>query len=114
MKVTIDGKQYKVIKLAGRGSVGDLNWGANYDRTKEVLEQELESLKQHFGEKVLLTGGGGGGLRLATLVSAEIIRWDEERYALRAHLTGDSLPNGRPDFNPYIDSWQISALELVA
>lgn len=102
--------------IAGRGSLGDINWGAA-GRSLTVLKSELRELKKHIGQRVLLTGGGGPGGSIATLKSAIIVKEGYMRGmpGLKVYLTnidpkygGIGRSGGREAFDPWIDSWQIS------
>jgi len=97
-------------KIAGRGELGNLNWGADFSRSKRTLQKELKELKKHIGEKVLLTGGGGHRASHHTLVDA----WIEpcgKRWALQAKVTPSISASMGEFFTPYLDSWQISVIE---
>lgn len=99
--------------IAGLGELGDLNWCATFDNDEKRLEPQLRRLRRHYGERVLLTGGGGSGAHLATLVAARIVkergRNGEPWVALQVDLKRVKPPLcGRSTFSPYINSWQIS------
>ena len=98
-------------KIAGRGEVGNLNWGADFTRSKKTLNKELQALRQHIGEKVLLTGWGGGNVRRVTLKDAWIEPYDDKKWALVARLSPSPFTWMDEDFTPYLDSWQISIIE---
>lgn len=102
--------------IAGRGSVGDINWGVA-GRSLTVLKKELIELNKHIGERVLLTGGGGPGGSIATLKGARIVKegYMRGKPGLKVFLTGIDPKyggigkfGGRESFDPWIDSWQIS------
>jgi hypothetical protein len=113
-------KQWTLI--AGRGSLGDMNWGVDFKngRPLEQLQKELAELEKHYGETVLLTGGGGYTASLATLHSAEILPNGIGNHpSLQANLTvtkGDMCDYNQKtwkktkphNMTPYMDSWQIS------
>ena len=98
--------------IAGRGKLGDTNWGATFDNNRKPLERQLRELKKHFGETVLLTGGGSLGKSwTATLINAEILPMGDN-LGLRAYLENVTPPMHCDDdkFEPWINSWQISVL----
>ncbi len=100
-------QQHAWYKIAGRGKLGDMNWGADFSsNVTQNLHRTAEKLKEHTGEKVLLTGGGGYGYNVGVLTGAEV---DYARNAVRVHLR-DLQPKmgGRTEFSPLIGSWQIS------
>jgi hypothetical protein len=97
-------------KIAGRGALGDTNWGAA-GRPLPVLKKELVELKKHIGEEVLLTGGGGPGGNLAILKGASIVKegFMVGQPALKVRLVViKGVMAGSTNFDPWIDSWQIS------
>lgn len=98
-------------KIAGRGELGDLNWGANFTRSKEALKRELRKLQKHIGERVLLTGGGGNRASYHTLENAWIERFDDEKWGLKAELSPSPFEWQEDNFTPWLDSWQISIIE---
>lgn len=97
-------------KIAGRGELGHLNWGADFSRSKRVLEKELKELKKHMGEEVLLTGGGGSRVSYHKLIKAWIGKYGKNKWTLQAKLRPGLDRNGG-SFTPYLDSWQISITE---
>lgn len=100
----------RVTKIAGRGKPGDWNWGW-VPRSESEIEKELQILRRHLGQIVLLSGGGGPGVNLAVLEDAWIERMGNGEKALRVKLTHLTPPlGGRDTFTPYVGSWQISAL----
>ena len=107
----------KAKLIAGRGEIGDSNWGANFDRNKAKLERQLKRLKRHIGERIMLTGGGSFGKAwFGILENPRIVPFGDNALALQVTLR-DLLPRmseGRlseDTFEPYINSWQISAIE---
>jgi len=98
--------------IAGRGKLGDMNWGAEFDNNAEALKPQLEELRKHIGETVLLTGGGSffGTYWTALLADANIVPFGNDgKVALQAKLSCVNPPlGGKTDFEPYINSWQIS------
>lgn len=112
------------VKIAGRGSLGDVNWGVDFKngRPLDQLQKELAELEKHYGETVLVTGGGGFGASLATLHSAEIVPSGiGDHPSLQANITvtegemcdwnWDKKPhkkNKPHNMTPFLDSWQIS------
>jgi hypothetical protein len=110
------GENVRVRKVAGRGKLGDMNFGADFNYTSEEgLRSEFEELKKHIGEVVVLSGGGGWDFHFGVLKSVEMVDVEVDgsvRKAIRVtldHLTPSMA--GRREFSPYIDSWQISVLE---
>lgn len=89
-------------------------------RPLDQLQKELTELEKHYGETVLVTGGGGFGGSLATLHRAEILPEGIGYHpSLKAYLTitkGDmcdynekTWKKTKPtEFDPWLDSWQIS------
>ena len=104
-----------VRKIAGRGRLGNWNWGATVIRDEKVLLEELKELKKHIGEKVLLTGGGGPGAHIGKLVDAwleDYTYMNKKGKGLRVRLVDLDPPiAGMREFTPWIDSWQISVFE---
>lgn len=97
--------------LAGRGALGDINWGANFDNDRSKLKPQLERLKKYIGQKVYVSGGGGfPGFAKAVLLGAKIVKFGPKAVALQAHLkTADKrLADDNGVFHPFINSWQIS------
>lgn len=97
--------------IAGRGKLGDRNWGADFTRPLGELQSELVELRAHKGEVVLLTGGGGSGAHLCVLKDALLTTvGDSSKHAVKVmleHVTPSMGMRGSR-FDPYIDSWQIS------
>ncbi|MFX0210536.1 MAG: hypothetical protein ACFFDT_31440 [Candidatus Hodarchaeota archaeon] len=98
-------------KIAGRGELGHLNWGADFSRSKKVLQEELKELQKHIGEKVMLTGGGGHEASYHTLKRAWIERFNDEKWGLRAELEPSPFHWQKENFTPWLDSWQISIIQ---
>jgi hypothetical protein len=99
--------------VAGRGTLGDLNWGpSEKDSPREKLQEQLVEMAMHVTETVLLSGGGGPGSSTAILLGAEIT---EESYGLRlqVHLRDIQGAVNMETFDPFIDSWQISVKEAA-
>jgi hypothetical protein len=101
--------EIKVKKIAGRGRGQQMNWGADVARPLSTLRRQLRELKKHFGEIVVVTGGGGCGYKWAILKGAELVPYHEGEKGLRAYLDRVT-PNGGwgAKFDPWIDSWQIN------
>ena len=112
--------------IAGRGQLGDMNWGVDHQHARplSIILDELVELKKHIGEKVLLTGGGGYGTNIAILKGAEIVKqgYIRNQPGLKVYLTiikGPMMDYNQKtwkktvpsDFDPWIDSWQISVKE---
>lgn len=97
-------------KIAGRGELGHLNWGADFSRSKKVLEKELKELNKHIGKKVLLTGGGGSRASYHILIRAWIERISKGKWGLQAELK-PGITEWQETFTPWLDSWQISIIE---
>lgn len=96
-------------KIAGRGKLGDMNWGADFDRPLSIVKNELRELQKHIGEQILLTGGGSLEANLAVLKKAYITEPEPKKFAVQVKLTDLEPSLGyRDTFTPYIDSWQIS------
>lgn len=113
-------------QVAGRGVLGSCNWGASFDAPIEKLEKQRQELLDHLGEKVLLSGGGGPGSQVVTLVGVPPIETKDGQSRLHAVLMGatfggrdyedrldrkwgyvHSMPTNLL-FEPALDSWQIS------
>ena len=97
-------------KIAGRGAVGDANWGANFDQSNETIQKWLAELQKNIGKTVLLSGGGGNDTHLGILAEAKIVQVDHrEKKAIQVTLK-NLTPKiaGESEFTPYLDSWQIS------
>jgi len=89
----------------------DVEWAD----TRKHLAEVIAKLKPHFGERVVVWGGGGPGVSIATLTDATI-----ERCLLKAHPRKVSLrvclENETPELtysdnhkrDPWIGSWQIA------
>ena len=108
-------RQWNWVKIAGRGKLGDTNWGADFSRPLEELQSELVELRKHADEVVLLTGGGGNGARLAVLKDsflATVGTEEEPKYTIQVMLENLTpvLSSKDNKFDPYIDSWQISVV----
>lgn len=111
-------KQWKLI--GGYGETGDTNWG--YDSTKIDTQKWLKECRKHIGETVLLTGGGSfmGRAWLAKLVKVGIGKFPDGSESVKVKLIDldppwnkyveDKRPN---EFEPWLGSWQISALVEV-
>ena len=100
----------KWILIAGRGALGDHNWGGSFKTPPEELEKQRQELLKHIGETVLLSGGGGPGFELVKLLEVypledAPLREPPGRKAFRAKLGNCSFGE---QFDPYLDSWQIS------
>ena len=104
-----------IRKIAGRGELGNWNWGATVIRPLEELKKELRELKKHIGKKVLLTGGGGPGVHIGILVDAwleDYVHMGKKGKGLRVKLVDLDPPiAGMKEFTPWVDSWQISVFE---
>ena len=98
----------RVRKIAGRGKIGDQNWGFDPHRNPETCKAEYEELKRHIGEIILLSGGGGSEMNLAVL---EDVTWNEKFGAAQCKLSHITPPIGnRRTLNPIMNSWQISII----
>ena len=100
-------------KLAGRGEIGNENWGANFNQSEEEKKQWLENLRKHIGEVVLITGGGGRDFNLGVLKDARLVELGDKQVvqAKLENVTPRMAFTENGIFEPYLDSWQISALE---
>jgi len=103
-------KGKKVIKDGKGYAFKDPRWGYT---DKAALEQSLQELKSHIGEKVYVSGGGGSGGFTATLRGGHIEEWnvkdgEERRWGIKADLLADEKVMGKRDFDPWLDSWRIS------
>lgn len=99
------------LKLAGRGKIGDRNWGADFTTPKAELEKQLKEIKKHIGKEVLLTGGGGhsGSLHILQDVWIQHVGRSNS-WGLMVRLT-PGLFEDTEEFTPFLDSWQISIKE---
>jgi len=100
-------------KIAGRGKLGDMNWGASLKRNKEVVDREIEELKKHIGEIVLLTGGGGTGYQIGILKKVWLYKKNgcycpQVKIVNLKGVDCFGLETEEKEFTPFIDSWQIS------
>lgn len=113
MKVKLKGsdEEFELTKIAGRGKLGDMNWGADFNRPEKVVLKEHEELKKHIGEPVVLTGGGGWVWYVGVLKGIKIDEIDGKKI-VRAHITNLDMPiGGKHEFSPLLDSWQISVFD---
>ncbi len=88
----------------------DLDWS----ESKEKLQAVISKLKPYYGEKVIVSGGGGPGEQFATLRSVEIVPTilkGKDGFTLRAHFDDKTPFGGDEKWEPYLGSWQISIPE---
>jgi hypothetical protein len=112
--------RYERKLIAGRGEVGDMNWGVDFKGVPDsILDRWERNLKKHIGEEVYLSGGGGYGSELVKLVGVKKDVWDKGtgKMGLRAELqrleTKPLQYKKGEIFDPWMDSWQVSVLEQV-
>ena len=101
-------------KLAGRGALGNVNWGVDFDDKKSLQELQplLKEIKKYIDKRVLLTGGGGFGSHIGILKGAKI--GEMAKGCFRIEVTLEKLDPplaGDTTFTPWLDSWQISVEE---
>ncbi len=107
-------------QIAGRGEGMCMNWGFDDDITDDTYAQWYQELKQHIGEKVALTGGGGFGvygygiLNNVKLAEFPITAKNSNkiiRHVPKVTIKNLQCPNkpysNRDTFSPWINSWQI-------
>ena len=100
------------VKIAGRGELGDTNWGADFSQNHEEKQAWYDELVKHIGEVVALSGGGSLGSKVwfGVLKSCD---WgpcgDKEAIKVRLESMTPKMA-GSHVFEPWIDSWQISIL----
>ena len=113
MFLDINGKKFEVTKVAGRGEIGHVNYGATIARDEETILKEYSILKEHLGEPVLLTGGGGYTMSIGILEDVKIINLQGGEKALKVRLEDIKPPvfGDEKVFEPWIDSWQISVFD---
>lgn len=112
--------RYEFKIIAGRGEMGDMNWGVNFKGLpQDRLDKWEKELKKHVGEEVFLSGGGGAGVSSVKLVGVHQEVWDKNtgKMGLRAELqrleTRPLQYKKGEIFDPWMDSWQVSILERV-
>jgi len=100
------------VKIAGRGRLGNVNWGADFSQSHEEKQGWYNELIKHIGEVVVLSGGGSFDRKtwFGVLKSCE---WglcgDKEAIKVRLENMNPKM-SGNHVFEPWIDSWQISIL----
>lgn len=101
-----------IVVIAGRGKFGDTNWGADFSQTEEIRQQWYDNLKAHMNEVVILSGGGSfmGDYWLGVLEQIRMATCgDKPAVKIKLiHMTPKF--SGLTEFEPFIDSWQISIL----
>jgi len=108
-------KQWKLI--GGYGEIGDTNWG--FDSKQIQAQKWAGECRKHIGETVLLTGGGSfmGSAWVAKLIKVSIRKFHDGSKGVAVKLIDIDPPmnkyveDKRPNkFEPWLGSWQISAL----
>ena len=98
-----DGNEYKNV-------TEDVEWAD----TEKHLRTVIKRLKPHYGERVVVFGGVGPGVSLATLTSARVTRSlllaHPDKCSLSVYLKDETQPFGDKNGkrNPWIGSWQIA------
>ncbi len=116
MSIKVGRKIREIVKIAGRGERGSVNWGVKFDSDRARLEPWLAELNKHIGEVVMMTGGGcmNGEYWLGVLESAQIDPFPNGDVALHVKLTHvtpdfDFHRDGKREIDGLtVDSWQIS------
>jgi hypothetical protein len=94
----------------------DVTRNVDWAESKAKLQKVQMELAKHYGEKVLVWGGGGSGYFHAILKSVKILPTfigSKKGFALKAYLkTENKMPfHDSNVFDPWIGSWQISVRE---
>jgi len=96
--------------IAGRGELGNINWGYDDSISEKIVKKWYKNLKNHIGEKVLLSGGGGHDYNFGKLTDVKMDTFNN-KPAIKVKLENLDPPiAGRQTFEPWINSWQISVL----
>lgn len=105
-------KEYKLKMLAGRGSGPQINWGVG-KRPEDVVMKEYQELQKFIGKKLVLTGGGGFGMREVILDEVELVEnalFNQPTIKTKLTIVNPKEFGGRTTFDPWISSWQLSEL----